>query len=154
MADDLLVIQAINCIDRLLVESGEAYGKKKKILIVEDDEFTRFMMRQIVKTLDVDVDLAQDGLDGIGLLSKNPETYGVILMDIYLPGLDGVESARRIRETKNDPPRHIPIIAVTSDTRYHDSKVVEEMGMNGFIPKPVTAGEVNSLIHQYCMVSP
>lgn len=123
----------------------------KKILLVEDDDFTCFMMRQIIKTLNVEADLAHNGQDGFLLLLQSPEAYGVVLMDIHMPGLGGIESTRRIRATKDDPPRSVPIIAVTTDKRYHDSKVVNELGMDGFIPKPLTAGEMIGLVEQFCM---
>lgn len=122
----------------------------KKILLVEDDEFTRFMMRQITTALDVDVDLAHDGQEGVEQLSRNPQAYGVILMDIHMPRLDGLESTRCIRAMQNDPPRNVPIIAVTTDTRYHDSKLISDFGMDGFLSKPVTAGELRGLVDQYC----
>ena len=123
----------------------------KKILLIEDDEFTCFMMRKIVKALNVDVDFVHDGLDGCDLLSENPQAYGVVLMDIHLPGAGGVSATHRIRNADEDPPRNIPIIAVTSDRRYHDARSVSEIGMNGFIPKPVTAGDLLGLVERYCI---
>lgn len=123
----------------------------RKILLIEDDEFTRFMMRQIITALDVDVDLAYDGQDGVEKLSQNPQAYGVVLMDVHMPKLDGPESTRRIRAMQNDPPRNVPVIAVTTDKRYHDSKLISDLGMDGFLSKPVTAGELRGLVDQYCV---
>lgn len=123
----------------------------RKLLLIEDDRFTRFMMGKIITALDVDVDLAQDGQDGVEQLSQNPQAYGVVLMDIHMPKLDGPESTRRIRAMQNDPPRNIPIIAVTTDKRYHDSKLISDLGMDGFLSKPVTAGELRGLVERYCV---
>jgi CheY-like chemotaxis protein len=123
----------------------------RKILLIEDDGFTRFMMRQIITALDVDVDLAYDGQGGVEQLSLNPRAYGVVLMDIHMPKLDGPESTRRIRALQNDPPCNVPIIAVTTDKRYHDSKLISDLGMDGFLSKPVTAGELRGLVDQYCV---
>ncbi len=125
--------------------------KHKKILLIEDDDFTRFMMRQIIRTLNVDVDMAHNGQDGCLRLSQNPQAYGVVLMDIHMPKLDGTESTLRIRAMSDDPPRNVPIIAVTTDTRYHNSELIADLGMNGFIAKPVTAGELIALVDQYCV---
>lgn len=125
--------------------------KARKVLLIEDDGFTRFMMRQIISALDVDVDLAHDGQEGVEQLSQNPQTYGVVLMDIHMPKLDGPESTRRIRAMQDDPPRNIPIIAVTTDKRYHDSKFISDLGMDGFLSKPVTAGELRGLVDEYCV---
>lgn len=125
----------------------------KKILLIEDDEFTRFMMRQIIKTLNVDVDMAHDAQDGLLQLTQNPPDYGLVLMDIHMPRLEGSEATRCIRAMGDDPPCNIPIIAVTTDKRYHNDKFISEIGMNGFIEKPVTAGELIGLVDRYCVGS-
>ncbi len=109
------------------------------------------MMRQIITALDVDVDLANDGQDGVEQLSQNPQAYGVVLMDIHMPRLDGPASTRRIRAMQDDPPRNVPIIAVTTDKRYHDSALISDIGMDGFLSKPVTAVELRGLIDRYCI---
>ncbi|WP_300032273.1 response regulator [uncultured Roseobacter sp.] len=123
----------------------------KKVLIVEDDEFTWFMMRSIIATLDVDVDLAQDGADGCEKISQNPERYGLVLMDIHMPGVGGLEATNRIRAHPNDPPRDLPIIAVTNDTRFHDENYIEHLGMNGYATKPITAGELLGFVESFCV---
>ncbi|WP_298976096.1 response regulator [uncultured Roseobacter sp.] len=122
----------------------------KRVLIVEDDDFTRFMMRSIITTLGIDVDLAQDGAEGCQKISENPEEYGLVLMDIHMPGVGGLEATNRIRAHPSDPPRHVPIIAVTNDTRYHDDEYVERLGMNGYATKPITAGTLLGYVGNFC----
>lgn len=122
----------------------------KKILLVEDDYFTRFMMHEIIDTLGIEVDIAENGQEGCERLDKSPEDYGLVLMDIHMPKLSGVDATQIIRKKPNDPPRNIAIIAVTADAQYHDMSVVRKHGMDGFIAKPITAGELNGLIDQYC----
>jgi CheY-like chemotaxis protein len=122
----------------------------KKVLLVEDDYFTRFMMKEIIDTLEIEVDIAKDGQEGCDHLDNNPGEYGLVLMDIHMPKLSGVDATRMIRGKPNDPPRNIPIIAVTADQKYHDTAVVSEHGMDGFIAKPITAVELNGLIDLYC----
>lgn len=125
----------------------------KKVLIVEDDDFTRFMMRSIIKTLDVDVDLAQDGAEGCQKISEDPAGYGLVLMDIHMPGVGGLEATNRIRAHPNDPPCHVPIIAVTNDSRFQDESYVESLGMNGYASKPLTAGKLLGFVESYCAPS-
>ncbi len=122
----------------------------KRILLVEDDYFTRFMMQEIIDTLGIEVDIAENGQEGCERLDKNPEDYGLVLMDIHMPKLSGVDAAQIIRNKPSDPPRNIAIIAVTADAQYHDKSVVSKHGMDGFIAKPVTAVELNGLIDRYC----
>lgn len=122
----------------------------KKILLVEDDEFTRFMMKEIIRTLGVAVDVAKNGQEGCDQLSRSPEDYSLVLMDIHMPKLSGVDATRKIRDHPNDPPRNVAIIAVTADEHYHDFTTVSRHGMDGFIAKPITAGELIGLVDRYC----
>lgn len=122
----------------------------KKILLVEDDHFIRFMMQEIIHTLGVDVDIAKNGQEGCERLDQCPGEYGLILMDIHMPKLSGVDATRMIRSNPHDPPRNVTIIAVTADEQYHDTSVVNKHGMDGFIAKPITAGELMGLVDQYC----
>ena len=123
---------------------------KKKILLVEDDYFTRFMMREIIDTLGVDIDIAENGQEGCDQLTENPDAYGLVLMDIHMPKLSGVDATKLIRSSPTDPPRNVPIFAVTADVLYHDISTVSKLGMDGFIVKPVTPGELNALVERYC----
>ena len=122
----------------------------KKILLVEDDAFTRFMMKEIIDTLEVPVDIAVNGQEGCDQLDLKPDDYGLVLMDIHMPKLSGVDAARMIRAKRNDPPRNVAIIAVTADEHYHDRSIVSKYGMDGYIEKPVTPGELLGLIEKYC----
>ena len=122
----------------------------KRVLIVEDDDFTRFMLRNIIATLEIDVDLAQDGAEGCAKIANNPEGYGLVLMDIHMPGVGGLEATKRIRAHPKDPPRDVPIIAVTNNPRYHDDDYVERLGMNGSVTKPITPGTLLGFVENYC----
>ena len=122
-----------------------------RILLVEDDDFTRFMMREIINTLGVEVDVAENGDIGCTQLERAPDTYSLVLMDIHMAHMSGVDAARRIRASKEDPPRNVAIVAVTADEDYHDDSVVGALGMNGYIAKPVTPGELMGLIDRYCV---
>lgn len=122
----------------------------KKILLVEDDYFTRFMMQEIIDTLGVKVDIAENGQEGCDKLDENPNSYGLVLMDIHMPKLSGIDATRMIRQHPTDPPRNVAIIAVTADEHYHDQSVARHYGLDGVIAKPITASELNALIDQYC----
>jgi len=125
----------------------------KKILLVEDDQFTRFMMGEIIRSLDVDVDIASNGQEGVDHLDENPSIYGVVLMDIHMPKMSGIDATQIIRQNPNDPPRNIAIIAVTADEQFHDADVVKQHGMDGFMSKPITAGGLLDVVDRYCTVT-
>lgn len=122
----------------------------RKVLLVENDEFTRYMMREIIVALGVDVEIAEDGQESIDILTSSPNEFGLVLMDLHMPRVSGIEAARRIRSAPADPPKGVPIVAVTADVSYHDDAVVKDLGMNGFASKPVTPGQLLNLIDQYC----
>ena len=117
---------------------------------MEDDDFTRFMMSEIIDTLGVEVDVADNGVTGCTQLEHAPDAYGLVLMDIHMAQMSGVDATRRIRSMHEDPPRNVAIIAVTADEDYHDPAVVTKLGTDGFIAKPVTPGELMGLIDRYC----
>lgn len=132
------------------MERSLEMSESKRILLVEDDYFTRFMMKEIIHTLGVPVDIAENGEEGCARLLSSPEVYGLVLMDIHMPKLSGVDAVRKIRSGLIDPPRNIAIIAVTADSQYHDTAFVSEHGMDGFLAKPITAVDLNGLIDRYC----
>lgn len=122
----------------------------RKVLLVENDEFTRYMMREIILALGVDVEIAVDGQESLDILTKDPDAFGLVLMDLHMPRVSGIDATRQIRGTRSDPPRNVPIIAVTADVAYHDDSIVRELGMNGFASKPVTPGQLLNLIDKFC----
>jgi len=123
---------------------------RKKILLAEDDPFTQYMMGAVFKALGYEFDIATDGKECQKLISANPTAYGVVLMDIHMPNVSGVEAAKAIRAQPNDPPRDIPIIAVTADGDYLTEEAIKANGMNGHLKKPIVASEVNNVVERYC----
>ena len=104
----------------------------KRILMVEDTEDNRQIMRDLMSMTDYDLIEAVDGADGVAMAALHKPD--LILMDIQLPVMDGYEAARRI---KSDPAlRHIPIIAVTSYALSGDEAKTLAAGCDGYVAKP------------------
>ncbi|APX10721.1 response regulator [Tateyamaria omphalii] len=125
-------------------------ARSKKILLAEDDSFTQYMMGEIFQTLGYDFEIAKDGQECQDKVRADPDAYGVILMDIHMPKVSGVDATREIRNALSDPPKNIPIIAVTADSDYHDDRTITSSGMNGYLRKPIVASEINAIIDRYC----
>ena len=121
---------------------------RKKVLLIEDDQFSRFMMKEVIDMLGVGVDIAENGKQGCDTLDENPEDYGLVLMDLHMPEMSGIDATHYIRS--KTPRNAVPIIAVTADAEYHDDRVVRKLGMDGFASKPVSPGHLMELIDQYC----
>jgi two-component system cell cycle response regulator DivK len=104
----------------------------KRILMVEDTEDNRQIMRDLMSMTDYELLEAVDGADGVAMAVKHKPD--LILMDIQLPVMDGYEAARRI---KAEPAlRHIPIIAVTSYALSGDEGKTVAAGCDGYVAKP------------------
>ena len=104
----------------------------KLILIVEDQEDNRRIIRDVLVHAGFEIDEATTGEDAIARVeARVPD---LILMDVQLPGLDGYEATRRIREKLGD--RKIPIIAVTSFALSGDDGRARDAGCDDYIAKP------------------
>jgi len=116
----------------------------KKILVVEDDTSGFMFIYEILKSSGADILRAENGIEAINMLSseKKPD---IIIMDIKLPGIDGYEATRRIRE-KN---KVIPIIANTAYAMIGDREKSIESGCNDYISKPTDRMQLLDLISKY-----
>ena len=104
----------------------------KKILVVEDVEFNRDLMVQLLEDT-YEVVTAVDGREGLAYAQKQPPD--LILMDLSLPGIDGWEATRLI---KADPAlMHIPVIAVSAHAMTGDEQRARDSGCDDYISKPI-----------------
>jgi two-component system cell cycle response regulator DivK len=117
----------------------------KRILVVEDTEDNRQIMRDLLSNAGYDMIEAQDGAAGVAMAqSHRPD---LILMDIQLPVLDGYEATRRI---KADPAlKHIPIIAVTSYALSGDEAKTQAAGCDGYVAKPFSPRQLLLKVREY-----
>lgn len=117
----------------------------KCVLIVDDNDFNRELVKDILEDEDITVYEAEDGSSAIELLeSEQADDIDVVLMDMRMPGMDGIETTKLIR-TKNGKCTEVPIIAMTADGFETDIGILQKAGMNGLISKPV---DVNTLVEQ------
>ena len=115
----------------------------KCVLIVDDNDFNRELVKDILEDEDITVYEAEDGSSAIELLeSEQADDIDVVLMDMRMPGMDGIETTKIIR-TKNGKCMVVPIIAMTADGFETDIGMLQKAGMNGLISKPV---DVNTLV--------
>ena len=107
------------------------------VLIVEDNDKNRKLVRDVLSFKGYEILEAETGEDGVRLaLERRPQ---LILMDIQLPGIDGIEAFRRIRADENT--RDIPIVAVTASAMDRDRQQIVAAGFDGYQSKPLNVKE-------------
>ena len=109
----------------------------KKILVVEDDESSAYLLDLILRKTGVDIFHSRDGKEAIEFMKKNPST-DLILMDIRLPEMDGFTATRKIRSFS----RNVVIIAQTAYAVTINDQIAGEAGCDGFLTKPVNPAEL------------
>lgn len=116
-----------------------------KILYVEDNPLNMRLVKKILIDLGFDMLEAVDGRSGIELAVVH--TPDLILLDINLPDIDGLEITRQLKQHATT--RRIPIIALTANAMYGDKERCLDAGCDGYIAKPVAKLELKNVLHHF-----
>ena len=118
----------------------------KVFLLVEDNVINQEIAVYLLEEMGAVVDVANDGEEGVqAFLNKD---YSIILMDIRMPILDGLEATRRIRASGKHDALSVPIIAMTANVMHEDRESSRNAGMNAHIAKPIDMIEMRKILHQ------
>jgi two-component system cell cycle response regulator DivK len=116
-----------------------------RILCVEDNPQNMRLVRKILLNAGYEVLEAVDGLSGVAIASS--ELPDLILMDINLPDIDGLEATSRLKAAEASVSR-IPIVALTANAMHGDRERCIAAGCDGYVPKPITKSELlNTVAH-------
>jgi two-component system, sensor histidine kinase len=113
------------------------------VLCVEDNPFGRVVHSAVLRELGHIVSFVESGEAAIEMVARNK--YDVVLMDIALSGIDGIEATRRIRALPG-PAGRIPIIGVSGRTEPRDAAAAKAAGMNAYLRKPASPAELNEAL--------
>ena len=127
----------------IVTESNESLAtrtgilKGKKILLVEDNELNRLLALSVLQNYSATVDQAENGLYAIKMLKES--TYDIVLMDMRMPVMDGIEATMIIRKEIS---AFVPVIALTANAVRRDKEKCLQAGMNDFLSKPFEEKEL------------
>jgi len=110
-------------------------GISREVLIVEDNKANQVVLTRMCSLMNHKVKIAEDGKKALEIL--NSETFDVILMDIQMPVMNGIEATKIIRENEKKSGEHIPIIALTAYALVGDREKFLNLGMDDYLSKPV-----------------
>lgn len=144
---NLSLRQSVNTENNTSVKAHQTPSLKGKlILLVEDHELNRFIVRQSLLPLECEMEEAENGLQAIAKLRK--KKFDLILMDIQMPNFDGIETTKFIRENSLSV---APIIALTANAFKHNLEEFIKIGMNDYIIKPFDENDLQKKITEYLL---
>lgn len=116
----------------------------KKILFADDDEYNLLLAETVLSNWKADFQLARNGEEALNFLQLN--RYDIILLDIHMPKMNGLEVIHEIRKDKNNPNHKIDALAVTANVLKSDIKLYMNHGFNGYVLKPFKERELYNKI--------
>ena len=124
--------------------------KVPRILLAEDDPANRKILGAMLKHANYNIDFAENGLKALEMWEKGG--YDLVLMDVQMPGLDGFEATRAIREKERERGCHTIIVAMTAHARKEDEEVCLDAGMDAYLSKPIDFSKSLKLIGELILV--
>lgn len=147
---DLAQIQPEKAVEKVNEERIRATLKGKRVLLVEDHPLNTEIAKRILERYEMKITAVEDGVTAVELFEKSKLRYfDVVLMDIIMPEMDGLEAARRIRRIARADAQITPIIAMSASDAQEDVDACKEAGMNTHIAKPVEPQKLYQILCEY-----
>ncbi|WP_293726436.1 response regulator [uncultured Phascolarctobacterium sp.] len=122
-----------------------------RVLLAEDNAINMEIAAEFIKLCGGEAEMAWDGSEAVSMVTAAADGYyDLIFMDIQMPRLDGYEATRKLRQLEQQQGRsHTPIVAMSANAFAEDVDKAYEAGMDGYISKPITLGEVRQYLQRY-----
>lgn len=136
--------------DRLSADVTQPDFSGKRVLVAEDMSINREIAAEILKQTGAETEFAEDGDICLQMIEEAPAGfYDLILMDIMMPNMDGIETTKRIRQLSNPEKAKIPVIAMTSNVSERDREAALAAGMDAFEEKPIFIDKLFETMRQF-----
>jgi signal transduction histidine kinase/CheY-like chemotaxis protein/HPt (histidine-containing phosphotransfer) domain-containing protein len=122
-------------------------GSGKRVLLAEDILINQIIAIEMLKSAGYAVDVADNGIEAVDAVQHQP--YDIVLMDVHMPSMDGLDATRKIRELPA-PRGRVPIIALTADAVAGVREQYLAAGMDDFLSKPFNRTELLAMIDRWC----
>jgi len=133
-------------------DTPKSFLEGKTILVAEDVELNRDILGAMLSEVNgLVLEFALNGKEALDKFSEDPGRYTLILMDIQMPVMDGLDATRAIRSIKSEYSKEIPIIALTAGVQDEEIALCLKAGMNDFIEKPFDFNNLLAVISEHCL---
>jgi len=138
-------------VERAVTKDGAAPVKDQlrgaRLLLVEDNEIDQQVAQELLLQADIQVTIANDGKEGVDILTEQPEAFDSVLMDIQMPVLDGYAATREIRRHRRF--KALPIIVMTANAMATDRNEALASGMNDHLAKPIDVAQLFDVLSRW-----
>ena len=117
-----------------------------KVLVAEDNKMNQFYIRQLLSNLKVEVDIAENGKEAVEIFERDASSYDLILMDMHMPVMNGIEAISKIRKTNKDKLKKVPIVACSADVFPEARKSAIKAGIDFYLTKPVSEDALKEVL--------
>jgi len=132
------------------VQTPETALSGKTILVAEDVELNRDILSAMLSGIeDLVLEFSLNGKEALEMFQKKPDKYSLILMDVQMPVMDGLEATRAIRSIKSEHSKQIPIIALTAGVQDDEIATYLNAGMNDYIEKPFDYNNLLNVVFKH-----
>ena len=134
-------------------ESVDSDFSGKVILLVDDIDINLEIVAAVLEPTNITIDTATSGKEAVDAFAGNPRRYDLILMDMQMPEIDGLQATRMIRALDMPEAAFIPIIAMTANVFKEDIEKCLDAGMNDHLGKPIDMSDIMKMLSYYLHVS-
>ncbi|MGA7525126.1 MAG: response regulator [Acidobacteriaceae bacterium] len=118
-----------------------------RVLLAEDNEVNQKLARRLLEKRGHQVVVVRNGLEALDAVRREP--FDLVLMDVHMPEMDGIEATQLLRAEERETNRHQAIVAMTALVMKGDRERCLEAGMDGYLPKPIRSQELDQVLERY-----
>jgi signal transduction histidine kinase/CheY-like chemotaxis protein len=122
-------------------------GRRERILVAEDNEINQRVAIRLLQRLGFEPDIAPNGAEAVAAVARKP--YDLILMDIQMPEMNGLEASQELRRRESENGSRIPIVAMTANVLPEDREACRSAGMDDYVSKPVSLKELKRVVDRW-----